>query len=926
MNILLLGLIISITDKAFATTCENFKCFLFTRGNRYCDIACMNKYCNFDSPSNSSSYQEVFKKSDCYQQCVNTGCNLSLLGNGVCDDSCSSIYCGLDLGDCGICSKGCTSEMLDNDICNKECNNTICYYDNNWCKEVCGTNCTKDLIVYHPNVCFRECLGYSCNEYGNFCYKQCSKDCLNLKVGDSKCNLECMTNTCSYDKDDCSCAPGCDYYVYNEPTCREKNDPCNSLKCKLKGGKCGFCASGCFEDMIGNGVCNQECNNKNCNYDLKDCGCSLGCSLIYKDDTWYNIEDNVDNQNCFVPACFYNVYNSFDPFLLRQIILSQINYGFMLNTSFIEDPCGELEYFDEEDNSELCNDNDECYSEYNLWCLGRSQLLDSGCLRQGEFSCLIGEGVFVVKENVDLASECPESFVEVKEISEIFSKSNKLIWCLPHPENYDASNEKIYYVQSSVEPASKGSGTLSDPFLSLYYCFTRMSSVSIHIILSEGDHLYQKDLNIQLILRNDPDDPLNYDIGDQINSITLEGSSYSNPSKVYWIGSLKISSSALKFYMKNIDFYGDQIIRNDCDGSKMICYYCPIYYPDSNTNDKDEEVSDEDLTFYLNDCSPFVNDELFTLKSISIIENVKFLNFRHQFKNLIRSYSTLNLTNIEFGFIQPGQGGNIIYLGCEVNCARVNFTCNNCNIHEMNIGYEYDTFTFGGSFLRIENIYSIKIEQLKGSYNVLQSSAYNFLIFIKNCNSTIVIKNSIFEIMLLDNLIVIDNSSVGKYVKIDIGPDKESISHGYTHLEMENLTFYRIYTYYDFISYVSGMHQNIKIQQVVISYSSSKSPLIYLRSNYYVYSPLGIKTASDGSKYKLSKLFVELTQISILSSSTHDNVISIISFPYVYATRLSISNIRSFMEGIYAEFIYFDFFMEKGYFSNGFTDLTVLGC
>ena len=240
----------------------------------------------------------------------------------------------------------------------------------------------------------------------------------------------------------------------------------------------------------------------------------------------------------------------------------------------------------------------------------------------------------------------------------------------------------------------------------------------------------------------------------------------------------------------------------------------------------------------------------------------------------------------------------------------------------MNIGYEYDTFTFGGSFLLIENIYSIQIEQLAASYNVLQSSAFNFLIFIKNYNGTVVIKDSKFEIMLLDNLIIIDSSDVEQYTNINIGPDKESISHSYAHLEMKNLTFEYIYTSYYFIKYVSGMVQNINVEEIAISYASSKASFIYLQCLYYDFYPLGIKKLPNGLEYTIIKLFVNLSQISISSSSTHDNVVGLSLLPYSHISGMNIYKITSYSDKIYAEDIYYDFFVVKGYFSKLFTELT----
>ena len=171
------------------------------------------------------------------------------------------------------------------------------------------------------------------------------------------------------------------------------------------------------------------------------------------------------------------------------------------------------------------------------------------------------------------------------------------MWCLPDPQYYNSSITQEYYVESSPSSQSFGNGTADNPFRSVYYCFSQIFSLRTKIIFSEGKHIYKKDSSIKMVLRSHEDDPLDFDIRDQILSIELMGKSYSNLSMIYWTGSLKISSKSLKFYIKNIIFYGDQIIRNDCDGTKPICFYCPTYNAILNLNDKMELVNPTDKKY-----------------------------------------------------------------------------------------------------------------------------------------------------------------------------------------------------------------------------------------------------------------------------------------------------------------------------------------
>ena len=114
------------------------------------------------------------------------------------------------------------------------------------------------------------------------------------------------------------------------------NDECNNDACSFDGGDCDipegenipedYCATGCPWNLIGNGQCNNECNNDACQLDWGDCDpvigedCPLDCGdggyCNFIGDGWeclfYDGDDGEDScsthANCTGPVgyCFFN--------------------------------------------------------------------------------------------------------------------------------------------------------------------------------------------------------------------------------------------------------------------------------------------------------------------------------------------------------------------------------------------------------------------------------------------------------------------------------------------------------------------------------------------------------------------------------------------------------------------------------------------
>jgi hypothetical protein len=88
--------------------------------DNYCDSACNNAACNFDS-------------GDCTAPCA-PNCQASWLGDRMCDRYCNNAACNYDGGDCEVqCAPGCKGGWPGDRICDSACNNAACNFDNGDC-------------------------------------------------------------------------------------------------------------------------------------------------------------------------------------------------------------------------------------------------------------------------------------------------------------------------------------------------------------------------------------------------------------------------------------------------------------------------------------------------------------------------------------------------------------------------------------------------------------------------------------------------------------------------------------------------------------------------------------------------------------------------------------------------------------------------
>eukprot|EP00127_Corallochytrium_limacisporum_P002908 Clim_evm87s142 gene=Clim_evmTU87s142 len=290
--------------------CGDKNCHWSSVGDGVCDQECNNNACNYDGD-------------DCVVPQCAPGCLPANEGDGTCDGACMVPECEYDHGDCDV--DGCAAACLvvyANGQCNPECNIPPCQFDGGDCPipdeyvSYCDENrqCKSEMV--NNGVCDSVCAeeencafdGDDCSTavaWADECEEitngQCKVDMRNNTVCDDWCNNE----ECGFDGDDCVtveikwCAPRCDDVsigMNKDFVCQEA---CNVEECGWDNGMCDEdpfediyaesgveCASGCNFKWIGDGICQDECNNALCLFDNFDCGVvSNSTSANYTDLT-----------------------------------------------------------------------------------------------------------------------------------------------------------------------------------------------------------------------------------------------------------------------------------------------------------------------------------------------------------------------------------------------------------------------------------------------------------------------------------------------------------------------------------------------------------------------------------------------------------------------------------------------------------------
>ena len=914
-------ILVSLAKESF--DCPFNGCDISFLGDQGCDSLCNNKKCNFDSPdfADDRSEFEIFQSSDCYIECLIKGCTNELLKNTKCDTACNNIECAFDLGQCGFCASGCEEELIYNSVCDEKCAFETCNFDNYTCG-FCAKDCFEEDLT--TQGCKPECNTTSCSySLENTCFKKCSENCPAGWLGDGICDDECNSAECKYDDSDCLCAPGCTNEMLSQD-CTGLDDPCSTVDCGFKSGNCGYCASGCYFDELGDGVCNPECLNDACNNDYGDCECDTGCYMVYDGTSWTNSSENSDNADCFVPKCYYNIAGSSSTFLIRRYILTSlvkqqwtsIDLKNMTGDCTLEN----LTNYDDLSQYDVCNIDSDCYDEDGLWCMG-SRIFDfDGCLRASDTKCLLcANDYFMVLGTCDTAAiECPLGYLLVDQLSELFNNDTDVLqWCLPDIRRHTSANPLVYYVNPTDNPSiGDEDGTEALPYESLFYAFTQIYSDFSEIVLKEGTHYYQYDSSIAQLYRADAYDPLRFTSMLNIMEIRIKGENPDNPSTLYWgagdwaksqMKFLKISSIARKFKLENLIIIGSKILV-DCPFTNDLCYYCPAIVEYYDTNGDWHLLDDRQVIYnysieydvwdFATQCSYYNNFEVFAFDYDAEISNVHFLNFTNQFKTLIKAKGKLSLTNTNFTNIQAKAGGNIIEITCTANCSEVDFEYITGVVQDINSGYEVTDSVQTGSFLTLNTIRNVEISLVEFKFCFMycnSESAYeSSLISVTKFNGTFSILNCSFTNIYANTLIDVD------VVKLKYNDPLLfygiSLAYSQQHFSLQNTVFDYIYTSNNFINYqMKSMTHNILINNIEIT-NSNTGQSSFINLNY-----AGIlkakdkeegKAIFDGIKYSIVARSVKLENLLFKNLTSGNYLINIYNNPNVEINNVTVDSVQ----------------------------------
>lgn len=785
-------------------------------GDGICDYSCMIDSRKFDSKSTSDSAFDLLLASDCLFECFDANCNFLSLEYEYCDPTCDIPQCGYGLGQCSYCSSGCTIQLLENSIQDPICNTETCKYDNNqygWCADGCFK---EDL---EGSEFIPACNVSSCDfQNGLGLTYQCSQGCTLIMLLNDYCDELCNTESCNFDMNFCLCAEECTQTVIDSDSC-EDTDPCINESCQFKYGKCGYCAAFCLENMIGNGECNDECNNENCEFDKGDCSCAPGCESRFENGEWSQIDEC--KSECLVESCMFNYLVCADSGLLRLAVIYHtltISYD-SFDLSLCNCTIEELSLFTLD---APCGSENKCNTQECFFCFGYAEPLDSpDCVAYKNGACLFEKSkTYLYGIEFDLTSDTSTiplaQYSTYEKINELFDPSIKLYFLNPGLYKKNAPYTRNFEeTLDSNQQVSKILAEATTP----YCIFT----------LPNGEYTFSPmDLPYNYIYTNNGFSPLSFNIPfTRLKEFTIQGST-SDSTIIYFYSGMTLASSAAKVYIKNIIFSGEKLLDPSCEVE--TCFYCPFLF------DKGRLIYLTDRYKFLIDPSGYVlpcdtneNSVLFDVTGLIYIEKVVFSNIRNQFLSLIRSASSVFISDSEFVKIQPSASGAVITVVCISNCAGVTVQITFVNVTDFNYGYEVTSFTDQGKFLYVSNVGDVTLTNVDFKYDMAYSCSdciLNPFIYISAIQGKFAIESCNFQYIYAGTLIYIDAvETLYEQFTLDVYHRRYELFQ--THVSIKNTNFLNIYTSFYLIQFEMGLiRQNMVVENCNFNSISAGNGLI----------------------------------------------------------------------------------------------------
>ncbi|KAF7458436.1 notch (dsl) domain-containing protein [Cryptosporidium felis] len=241
----------------------------------------------------------------------------------------------------------------------------------------CPMSCKESWV--NDGWCDKECFSDDCGNDGKDCLGWCAPECRPSWLGDGQCDIDCFNSKCNWDNGDCrdenfemrkklvlklekisvkfefdysNC--NCNKELLGNNIC---DIECNTIECNMDKGDCLHrCNSRCINTWLGDGQCDPSCDTKECFFDKGDCKtCSKTCR------TWM-IGNGICDKNCNNKECKFDGGDCANVCSVSEVdyVNQPLIYRFCLNSWVGDGHC------DDDCNNEECNfDNGDCKSGNN---------------------------------------------------------------------------------------------------------------------------------------------------------------------------------------------------------------------------------------------------------------------------------------------------------------------------------------------------------------------------------------------------------------------------------------------------------------------------------------------------------------------------------------------------------------------------------
>jgi hypothetical protein len=429
--------------------------------------------------------------------------------------------------------------------------------------------------------------------------------------------------------------------------------------------------------MLGDGVCDSECNTNRCGYDFSDC-CSSSCAG----------DEGTCSADCLYSECSYDEACP-DDFLrisARYLQMLTANFATRLDfsTCFNEDP-----YCDEATLRDFYAGVGVTSACSSLSCLG--QYGQGQCCAE-DMHCLVCIGSYCL--------ECEEGYYQhysqcVEACPSGYREPSKIpMLCYPSYDYTSQANPEQYFV-STTETRGAYRPSLQAALAETWKAYT-----VIYLTEAITD---LRELSEAEMMRFDTASTLTplertYKVNCKVIKLTtnlcnlhLSSNCLEDNAKI------RLTNAQIELYIgeyslviENVGIDGYSSLDNTC--SVALCSYCPYSQPykGSYVDDRYDIFSSwpnlgactklKGSSFIYGDCG-----------STLVLDHVAVTDFRQQLEAFVRSYGTVLMTDVSFTNVQPSAASDTAFIvqnceGCTGNCQ---FKLVRGAVKYLNNGYEY---------------------------------------------------------------------------------------------------------------------------------------------------------------------------------------------------------------------------------------------